>query len=57
MLVDNKGSERFKQGCKRVKEEDKKIVEYEELTHMIIHDNKYIPEITKELVDWFDRYN
>jgi hypothetical protein len=52
MLVDNKGSYAFLKSCSHPSlnppdgREMKKIVEYEELTHMMIHDGDYIPDIT-----------
>ena len=61
-MVDNKGSHIFSQSCihPRLSPEDgremKKIVEYEELTHMMIHDADFIPDITEQIVNWFDSH-
>jgi alpha-beta hydrolase superfamily lysophospholipase len=62
LLVDNKGSHAFSQSCSHphLNPEDgremKKIVEYEDLTHMMIHDANYIPDITTQMVKWFDTH-
>jgi hypothetical protein len=45
MLVDNQGAYAFAESCSHPdmqKEGMKKLVEYEELTHMMLHDGQYL---------------
>jgi alpha-beta hydrolase superfamily lysophospholipase len=53
-LVCNKAARRFVDSCSKLKSEDKMVVEYSDLGHMIMHDKRYLGELTQEIMQWFD---
>ncbi|TNV77116.1 hypothetical protein FGO68_gene7903 [Halteria grandinella] len=56
MLVDNKGAYAFAESITKLKEEQKRIVEYPELGHMIMHDQRYLTQLQDGVIEWFDQH-
>ena len=37
--------------------DDKDIITYDDLDHMLIHDAEYLPLIQKDLIGWFNLHS